>query len=141
MTNRKIIYKPISPEVAELAAFHGGNKEAVLDLLKDLDSRNQLNASTITDTARALNLSAQQVYGMATFYSMLSLNERKQILRVCDGPVCWLKHSQETNSALKKAPGKNGLWNALPASECVTAPRQFWSATNKPDPFILKMRK
>ena len=43
---------------------------------------------------------------MATFYSMLSLSERKQILRVCNGPVCWLKHSQETNSALKKAAGK-----------------------------------
>ncbi len=106
MTNRKIIYKPISPEVAELAAHHGGNKETILEVLKDLDSRNQLNPSTITDTARALNISAHQVYGMATFYSMLSLRERKQILRVCDGPVCWLKRAEETKSALQKAAGK-----------------------------------
>jgi NADH:ubiquinone oxidoreductase subunit F (NADH-binding)/NADH:ubiquinone oxidoreductase subunit E len=106
MTNRKIIYKLISPEVAELAAYHGGNKEAVLEVLKDLDSRNILNASTITDTARSLNLSAQQVYGMATFYSMLSLNERKQIMRVCNGPVCRLKRAEETKTALKKTAGK-----------------------------------
>jgi NADH:ubiquinone oxidoreductase subunit F (NADH-binding)/NADH:ubiquinone oxidoreductase subunit E len=106
MTNRKIIYKPISPEVAELAAHHGGNKETILEVLKDLDSRNQLNPATITDTARALNISAHQVYGMATFYSMLSLRERKQILRVCDGPVCWLKRAEETKSALQKAAGK-----------------------------------
>jgi NADH:ubiquinone oxidoreductase subunit F (NADH-binding)/NADH:ubiquinone oxidoreductase subunit E len=103
MTNRKIIHKPISPEVAELAALHDGNKEAVLEVLKDLDSRNHLNPSTITDTARSLNLSAQQVYGMATFYSMLSLKERKQTLRVCNGPVCWLNHAEETKIALEKA--------------------------------------
>ena len=106
MTNRKIIYRPISPEVAELAANHGVNREAVLEVLRDLDSRNQLNASTITDTARALNASAQQVYGMATFYSMLSLKERKQVLRICGGPVCWLKHADETRVSLQKAAGK-----------------------------------
>ena len=30
---------------------------------------------------------------MATFYSMLSLDERRDVLRVCDGPVCWLKRA------------------------------------------------
>jgi NADH:ubiquinone oxidoreductase subunit F (NADH-binding)/NADH:ubiquinone oxidoreductase subunit E len=103
MTNRKIVHRPISPEVVELVERHGGNKEAVLEVLKELDARNQLNSSTITDTARAFHTSPQHVYGMATFYSMLSLNERKQILRVCDGPVCWLKHAGETQAALEKA--------------------------------------
>jgi NADH:ubiquinone oxidoreductase subunit F (NADH-binding)/NADH:ubiquinone oxidoreductase subunit E len=99
MTNRKIVYKPISPEVEKMVSEHGGDKESVLEVLMDLDERNQLNASTITDTARAMKLAPQQVYGMATFYSMLSLDERKKILRVCDGPVCWLKRASETKSA------------------------------------------
>jgi NADH:ubiquinone oxidoreductase subunit F (NADH-binding)/NADH:ubiquinone oxidoreductase subunit E len=99
MTNRKIIHKPISPEVEKLVSDHRRDKESVLEVLSDLDERNQLSASTITDTARALKLSPQQVYGMATFYSMLSIEERKKILRVCDGPVCWLKRASETRSA------------------------------------------
>ena len=106
MTNRKIVYKPISPEIVELVEHHGGNREVVLEVLKELDARNQLNSSTITDTARALHTSPQHVFGMATFYSMLSLKERKQILRVCDGPVCWLKRASETRAALEKASGK-----------------------------------
>ena len=107
MTNRKIVYKPISPEVDKLVADHGGNKETVLEVLMDLDERNELSSSTITDTARALKLSAQQVYGMATFYSMLSIEERKKILRVCDGPVCWLKRASETRSAFDASTGES----------------------------------
>jgi NADH:ubiquinone oxidoreductase subunit F (NADH-binding)/NADH:ubiquinone oxidoreductase subunit E len=93
MTNKKIIYKPVDPEIADLVHHHGGTQEAVLEVLKDLGALNKLNPSTITDAARALRLPAHEAYGMATFYSMLSLEERKKVLRVCDGPVCWLKRS------------------------------------------------
>jgi len=116
MTNRKIVYKPISPEVENMVSDHGGNKESILEVLMDLNARNQLNTSTITDTARALNLSPQHVYGMATFYSMLSLEERKKILRVCDGPVCWLKRASETRSAFDAS--VNESW-AVERSSCL----------------------
>jgi len=93
MTNKKIIYKPIDPHVQELAQHHGETREATLEVLKDLSAKNRLTPDTITDTARALLIAPHQAYGMATFYSMLSLEERKQVLRVCDGPVCWLKRA------------------------------------------------
>ena len=93
MTNKKIIYKPIDPEMEALAQHHGGTREATLEVLKDLSAENRLNPATITEAARALHLPAHQAYGMATFYSMLSLEERGRVLRVCDGPVCWLKRS------------------------------------------------
>jgi NADH:ubiquinone oxidoreductase subunit E len=67
MTNRKIIYKPIAPEVEELAQEHGNQRECVLEILTELDGRGHLSTETITDTARALGIPAQQVYGMATF--------------------------------------------------------------------------
>jgi NADH:ubiquinone oxidoreductase subunit F (NADH-binding)/NADH:ubiquinone oxidoreductase subunit E len=102
MTNRKIVYKPVAPEIAEMARHHGGDREAILEILRDLDTRHQLNKETITDAARALNLPAHQAYGMATFYSMLSLQERKKVLRVCDGPVCWLKRATKTRAAVEK---------------------------------------
>ena len=95
MTNKKIVYKPVDPEIAELVHHHGGTQEATLEVLKDLGAKNKLNPVTITEAARALHLPAHEAYGMATFYSMLSLEERKKVLRVCDGPVCWLKRASE----------------------------------------------
>ena len=94
MTNKTIKYKPISPEILELTAAHGNHPEALLEVLIDLqDMPGGLSSASITDTARAMRVPANKAYGMATFYSMLSLEERKNILRVCDGPVCWLKRA------------------------------------------------
>jgi NADH:ubiquinone oxidoreductase subunit E len=93
MTNKKIVYKPIDLEIEELARHHGGTREATLEVLKDLSAGNKLNTTTLIDTARALHIPAHDAYGMATFYSMLSLEERRKVLRVCDGPVCWLKRA------------------------------------------------
>ncbi len=94
MTNKKIIYRPISPEIEELAREHGNEPEAALELLKEIQTHHSvLTPASITDAARALKLPPHQLYGMATFYSMLSLEERKKVLRVCDGPVCWLKRA------------------------------------------------
>jgi hypothetical protein len=105
MTNKKIVYNPIQPEVLEFAAGHGNSPEAILEVLKDIQAEHGgLSRPNITDTARALGIPAHQAYGMATFYSMLSLDERKQVLRVCDGPVCWLKRASVDNW-MKKMPG------------------------------------
>ncbi|MBN2387279.1 MAG: NAD(P)H-dependent oxidoreductase subunit E [Anaerolineales bacterium] len=93
MTNRKITHQPIDPQVEELVAGYGQDREAVLEVLKDLDRRGQLTPATATDTARAMGIPAHQAYGMATFYSMLAFEPRRNILRVCDGPVCWLKRA------------------------------------------------
>ena len=106
MTNKKIIYKPIDPEIEKIVHHHGGTSEATLEVLKDLDAENRLNPVTITDAARALHIPAHKVYGISTFYSMLSFEERKKILRVCDGPVCWLKRASDTKAALESAAGE-----------------------------------
>lgn len=99
MSNKKIKYQPIQPEILELAAEHRNNPEAVLEVLHDIQAeRGGLARQSITDTARALGLPAHHAYGMATFYSMLSLEERKKVLRVCDGPVCWLKRANGQSS-------------------------------------------
>ncbi len=94
MTNKKIVYHPIPPEIEILAGRHGNEPEAALELLKEIQTHpSALTTDSISDAARALKLPPHQLYGMATFYSMLSLGERKKVLRVCDGPVCWLKRA------------------------------------------------
>ncbi|MDP1547629.1 MAG: NADH-ubiquinone oxidoreductase-F iron-sulfur binding region domain-containing protein [Anaerolineales bacterium] len=96
MTNKHIIHKPISPEILEFANNHEGSREAALEVLKDIQAHHSaLTTDSVTDAARALKLPPHQLYGMATFYSMLSFEERKKVLRVCDGPVCWLKRGSE----------------------------------------------
>ena len=44
MTNKKIIYKPIDPEIEKIVHHHGGASEATLEVLKDLDAENRLNS-------------------------------------------------------------------------------------------------
>lgn len=94
MTNKHIVYRPNSPEIEELARRHEYGSEAAIELLKDIQTQHSvLTTDSIIDAARALQLPSHRMYGMATFYSMFSLLERGKILRVCDGPVCWLKRS------------------------------------------------
>lgn len=97
MTNKRITYAPIAPQVLELAEQHGHDRENALELLKALSNQNRLTPASAADVARALGIPAHQAYGMATFYSMLSLSERKKVLRVCDGPVCWLKRANHNH--------------------------------------------
>lgn len=92
MTNKQIVHKPISPEIQEFARKHENDREAALEVLKEIHTHHStLTTGAVTEAARALNLPPRHLYGMATFYSMLSFEERKKVLRVCDGPVCWLK--------------------------------------------------
>ncbi|GAB4503499.1 MAG: hypothetical protein Fur0043_04910 [Anaerolineales bacterium] len=96
MTNKKIRYTPIPEEIQAIARRHGNSPEAALEILKELQTHpSGLSPATITNTARALGIPVHKAYGMATFYSMLSLESRKKVLRVCDGPVCWLKRATE----------------------------------------------
>lgn len=99
MTNKHIVHKPIPPEIQECADKHGGSRETALEVLKEIQTLpSALTADSVTDAARALKLPPHHLYGMATFYSMLSFEERKKVLRVCDGPVCWLKRASGQSS-------------------------------------------
>ncbi|NOH02535.1 MAG: NADH-quinone oxidoreductase subunit NuoF [Chloroflexi bacterium] len=94
MTNKHIIHKPIAPEIRNIALKHGNDREAALEVLKEIQTHHSaLTVDSVTDAARSLKLPPHRLYGMATFYSMLSFEERGKILRVCDGPVCWLKRA------------------------------------------------
>src|SRR5215207_2556781 len=106
MTNKKITYKPISAEILEIAERHHNQSEAVLEILKDIQNEHSgLTRESITDVARAVGLPPHHTYGMTTFYSMLSTKQRKKVLRVCDGPVCWLQRANQTRTAIEKIAG------------------------------------
>ncbi len=94
MTNKSIRHKPISGPVQELVEKHGSDPEAVIEILKELQNLpGGLSSEALTDTALALHIPPNRVHGIATYYSMLAPQPRQYIVRVCDGPVCWLKRA------------------------------------------------
>ena len=81
-----------SGDVAAIVGRHGHGPEHLLPILRDLDvARSGVNRSTVHAVARSLNLPAQQVEGVARFYSMLG-EERapRREVRVCRGVACRL---------------------------------------------------
>jgi len=96
MTNRKIKFRPVSPKIEVLVRKHGGQPQAVLEMLVELQTENGvLTREMLDDVARLLELPSARVYGIASFYSMLEVAEAAPPsvmpkIRVCDGPVCWL---------------------------------------------------
>jgi len=97
-----------------------GIQKPVLEILQTLQTqRGHLDAKTITDVARSLHLPAHQIYGVASFYSMLSVEPRHtKVLRMCDGPVCWLCGSDKVRQALNASSHGHPGW-AIERTSCL----------------------
>ncbi len=119
MTNHHIRFKPPDPQIAALVMAHAGKPEAVLEVLKGVqDLYGGLSQENIQDVALSLNIPAERAYGVASFYSMLSLEPVEgKIIRVCDGPVCWLKRASEVQIALESEAGRAGY--TIERSSCL----------------------
>jgi NADH:ubiquinone oxidoreductase subunit F (NADH-binding)/NADH:ubiquinone oxidoreductase subunit E len=105
MTNPKATIKPPDPYIVELVEKHGRDPEAILEVLRDLEDQHAgLSADVIEDVAHSLRIPPSSGYGVASFYSMLSLQPRAgNVLRICDGPVCWLCGSDEVHKNASNA--------------------------------------
>ena len=111
----KRTYKPIDPQVETLVKEHGANSEAVLEMLTDLQAkRSNLTPGMIADIANALHIPAERIFGIASFYSMLSIAEKEMnqnhVVRVCDGPVCWLCQSSSIQKTVETTLKDNPAW-------------------------------
>jgi NADH:ubiquinone oxidoreductase subunit F (NADH-binding)/NADH:ubiquinone oxidoreductase subunit E len=104
MTNKKIKYQPIDPEIRQLAEAHHSDSQAILEVLSALqEQRDHLTPEAINDVARALETPPAKAYGVASFYSMLNLGEKSEnVIRVCDGPVCWLCGGNEARQEIDR---------------------------------------
>ncbi len=101
------------PAADAAVALHGRAARAVLPVLQTAQSANQayLGAQVLGAVADALRVHDARVYGVATFYSMLSTQRRPPgIVRVCDGPVCML-HGAEVAQSLIEAVAPGGAWS------------------------------
>ena len=103
MTDHRYRYKPVDPDITALAGQHNNSPEAVLEIFQEIqDQRDGLTQEIIEDVARSLDIPAEKAYGVASFYSMLSVDTApSKVIRVCDGPVCWLKRASKTRAAIE----------------------------------------
>lgn len=104
--------KSIDPQILRITQKHGNKSEAVLEVLQEVQElKGGLGGNTIPDISQALRIPPRTVYGIATFYSMLSVENRKEgILRVCNGPVCWLCGSNDVFNAVSEEQKHHPEW-------------------------------
>jgi NADH:ubiquinone oxidoreductase subunit E len=97
--------RPADPKIDGIAARHQREAEALLPVLQQVHADcGPLTAARIGDVARAMDLPAERVAGVASFYSMLSADRSPETtIRVCDGVVCWLKEAGRCRAALEAA--------------------------------------
>ncbi|MDD4563187.1 MAG: NAD(P)H-dependent oxidoreductase subunit E [Syntrophomonadaceae bacterium] len=83
----------------------GGIIEAFHALQKEF---NYIPQEALTEAARAFGLSEAQAYGVATFYSYLSVEKRgKYIIRMCESAPCHVAGADEVIKAMEDYLGIN----------------------------------
>jgi NADH-quinone oxidoreductase subunit E len=96
MTNRKNQYRHVSPKIEMLVKNNYRSTSDMLNLLFKVQGEyGALTREILEDVASLLDKPASQVYGIASFYSMIEVANQVPSkiaprIRVCDGPVCWL---------------------------------------------------
>ena len=75
----------------------------ILSAIQKKHPQNYLPEEALSEVARYLNVTEATIYGMASYYSMLSLKPRgKNLIRICGSPVCKLKGSEFLIDFLKE---------------------------------------
>src|SRR5262249_6086728 len=104
--------KRSDPTVDAAVAEHGRVEDAALPVLQAAQAadRSFLSKNVLGAVADALQLADARVYGVASFYSLLSTRPRAaKIIRVCDGPVCTLQGAASVRASIEAA-NAGGEW-------------------------------
>lgn len=98
--------------VSEITNQYGPTQESLLPILQRIMEREHyISEDAMVEVARALDISAAQVYGTTTFYSFLSTRPLgKYIIRVCKTITCSMHGKnqiiKEIEDILKIKPGE-----------------------------------
>ncbi len=78
------------------ATFHSEVSENLLVVLKEAQSKfGYLSPTLMIEIARSLDVPVNEVYGVASFYSLLNIKPLgRNIIRICRSVPCYLKNNQ-----------------------------------------------
>jgi NADH:ubiquinone oxidoreductase subunit E len=84
-----------------------GDKGRLLVLLEAAQSKSShVSRDTITELSDSLELSVGEVYGVASFYSFLSIKPQgRNIIRICKSLPCLLKNAEVIIDSIRKEIG------------------------------------
>lgn len=114
-------------DVKEIIAANQNKPGGIIESYHAIQKEyNYLPQEAVTEAARAFGVSEAQAYGVATFYSYLSVKPRgKYIIRMCESAPCHVAGADEVIKAFEKELGlKVGETTAdgkftLELTECV----------------------
>jgi NADH:ubiquinone oxidoreductase subunit F (NADH-binding)/NADH:ubiquinone oxidoreductase subunit E len=98
--------------VDDAVGLHGKHPDAILPVLLDVQAANHgcLGKPVLGAAADALRVNDARVYGVGSFYSLLSTKPRTgKVVRVCDGPVCMLQGAESLAGSTRTA-ATSGEW-------------------------------
>ena len=83
------------------------NKDELISILtREQKQRVGLSDTVLEDIAKSLDMPLSEVYGVATFYSFLSVKPQgKYVIRVCKSLPCFYKNSAMIIAAVEKELG------------------------------------
>ncbi len=81
-------------KIREEIPAQGKRREDLLILLEEAQNRfGCLSEELVAELAKSVDMSISDVYGVATFYSFLSIKPQgRNIIRICKSLPCYLKH-------------------------------------------------
>jgi NADH:ubiquinone oxidoreductase subunit F (NADH-binding)/NADH:ubiquinone oxidoreductase subunit E len=93
MHTRTLVHKPPDPAIVNLIRELGGSRAEIVKILRTLHAEHgYLTPHLIDEVARELRMPVSRVYGIATFYSMLTTQAPpEKTIRICDGPYCMMR--------------------------------------------------
>ncbi|MBU2483253.1 MAG: NADH-quinone oxidoreductase subunit NuoE [Proteobacteria bacterium] len=98
--------------VAELLSLHGKDRSHLITVLQDIQQHfGYLPRQAVTQLAQRTGISANEIYGVATFYAQFRfIPPGEHIIQVCQGTACHVRGSwqllQELQQRLGIKPGQ-----------------------------------
>ncbi|HRR51467.1 MAG TPA: NADH-quinone oxidoreductase subunit NuoE, partial [Candidatus Cloacimonas sp.] len=87
---------------------HKDNLIQILHEIQNADPQHYISNEAVDTVAEYLNIPANHIYGVLTFYTMYSTKPRgKNIIRLCESPPCYIKGSENILRKLKVLLGVN----------------------------------
>jgi len=120
---------PECSTVNEIIEKYGGDREALVEILRDVSQANgYVTPEDLATIAQRLGLPQSQVYSVASFYSLISLKPLgKHVIRFCQDAPCHVAGGREVWEVLEQTLGipfgattPDGTWTLLPTS-CIGA--------------------
>ncbi len=89
-----------------VATQQNGAGDLLVLLQEAQEKLGYLSAEVLEELAKSLNIPANDVYGVASFYSFLSTQPLgRNVIRICKSLPCYLKHCQTIIESVEKEIG------------------------------------